>query len=321
MPLRRVLAYAAIYVVWGGSFLAIREAVAVVPPFLAAGFRFTLAGLVLLVSARVAGPIQLGVRQMVSAALLGLIMFTCLYAGLFWAETRVTSGIAAVVSGMIPVWIFTGELLVLRTRRATVLSIGGTLAGFAGVILLAAGTGSGGSGNGAGRNSGLAVLAMAAGTLCWSAGTVLSRRLSLPRPQRANAGWQMAAGGVLLLALAAASGEFRHLPGEAVLLSARVVVSMGYLVIFASIITYTAYVWLIAHDSPTRVSSYAYVNPLFALILGAVLAGERLNPVQMCGAALVIAGVLATLMGRGARQAAAGTRAGAGEEAGAGQRT
>lgn len=304
MPVRKLLAYAAIYVIWGGSFLAIREVVAVVPPFFAAGLRFTLAGAVLLLSARLTGPVELSLRQMLSAALLGLIMFTCLYAGLFWAETRVTSGIAAVVSAMIPIWIFMGELFILRTRRVTVLSVAGILAGFAGVILLA--FRSQDSGTGPMHNSAAAVLAMAAGTICWSGGTLLSRRLILPRPQKANAGWQMVSGGVLLLALAAASGEFARLPAEPVLFSARVAASMGYLVVFASIVTYTAYVWLIAHDSPTRVSSYAYVNPVFALILGAGLAGEHLTPLQMAGAGLVIAGVFATLMGRGATQPARG---------------
>ncbi len=107
-------------------------------------------------------------------------------------------------------------------------------------------------------------------------------------------------GGLLLLVLSAASGELHRMPPHAVLFSMRVVVSMAYLVIAASIVSYTAYVWLIAHDSPTRVSSYAYVNPVFALILGATLAGEHLTLLQMAGAALVVAGVFATLRGRGA---------------------
>lgn len=108
----------------------------------------------------------------------------------------------------------------------------------------------------------------------------------------------MFSGGFLLLILSAAAGEFRRLPPTAFLLSPRVLVSMAYLIVAASIIAYTAYVWIIAHDSPTRVSSYAYVNPVFALILGATLAGERLAPLQLAGAALVLAGVVATLMGK-----------------------
>jgi drug/metabolite transporter (DMT)-like permease len=305
MPARKLLAYAAIYVLWGGSFLGIRELVAPphgmapVPPFFAAGFRFTLAGLILILWSRISQPVPLAPRQFLSATLLGLIMFACLYAPLFWAETRVASGLASVISAMIPVWIFAGELLVLRTQRPTLLAVGGIALGFAGVVVLSLrGPGS------AGSSSTPAILATVAGTLFWSSGTLLSRRLTLPQPQRANAGWQMLTGGAMLLAISTLAGEPHRMPPVAVLLSARVLVSMGYLVIAASIISYTAYVWLIAHDSPTRVSSYAYVNPLIALAIGAVLAGERLTPLQIGGAALVLAGVFATLRGRGAAQPA-----------------
>jgi drug/metabolite transporter (DMT)-like permease len=221
-------------------------------------------------------------------------MFTCLYAGLFWAEIRIASGVAAIISAMIPVWIFAGEVFLLRTQRATALSLTGIALGFLGVVVLAVHSSPGS----ASHTSTLAVFVTVAGTICWSAGTLLSRRLALPRPQKANAGWQMFSGGFLLLILAAATGEFRHLPPTAILLSPRVLVSMAYLVVAASIVAYTAYVWIIAHDSPTRVSSYAYVNPVFALILGAAFAGERLGPLQLAGAALVLAGVVATLMGK-----------------------
>ncbi|HTW49708.1 MAG TPA: EamA family transporter [Acidobacteriaceae bacterium] len=305
MPARKLLAYAAIYILWGGSFLGIRELVAPphgiasVPPFFAAGFRFTLAGLILLVWSRISQPTPLAPRQFLSAALLGFIMFACLYAPLFWAETRVASGLASVISAMIPVWIFAGELFVLRTQRATTLAVSGIALGFAGVVVLSLrGPGS------AGSSSTLAILALVAGTVFWSGGTLLSRRLTLPQPQRANAGWQMLTGGPMLLTISGLDGEPHRMPPLAVLLSARSVVSMAYLVIAASIIAYTAYVWLIAHESPTRVSSYAYVNPLIALAIGAILAGERLTLLQIAGAVLVLAGVFATLLGRGAAQPA-----------------
>ena len=203
MRVRKLLAYTAIYILWGGSFLAIREIVAVVPPFFAAGFRFTLAGLILLIWSRLTGPISLGPRQLYGASILGLIMFTCLYAGLFWAEIRIASGVAAIISAMIPVWIFAGEVFLLRTQRATALSLTGIALGFLGVVVLAVHSSPGS----ASHTSTLAVFVTVAGTICWSAGTLLSRRLALPRPQKANAGWQMFSGGFLLLILAAATGD------------------------------------------------------------------------------------------------------------------
>ena len=293
--MRRLLGYAAIYILWGGSFLAIREVVSVVPPFFAAGIRFTLAGLILILWSRFSAAFQMTGRQIVNATLLGVVMFACLYAGLFWAETIVPSGVAAVVSALIPLWIYAGEVLFLRTQRATLLGFGGIAAGFAGVALLAL------------RHRGhhaharlyaMAVLAMVAGTLCWGIGTVLSRRLSLPSPQKLNAGWQMYTGGFLLMIAGFVSGERHLIPATWVMLSPRVLWSMAYLIVAASIIAYTAYVWLIANDSPTRVSSYAYVNPVIALMLGVGLVGEQLTRRQVAGAALVLAGVVATLMGK-----------------------
>lgn len=305
MPARKLLAYAAIYFLWGGSFLAIREIVGgagggAVPPFLAAGFRFTLAGGILILWSRAGSRTALTARQFASAAILGFVMFACLYAPLFWAETRIASGVAAIISAMIPLWIFAGELFVLRTQRATPLATGGIALGLAGVVLLTVAPG-GSSHGSAAHSSALAILLTLAGTVSWSAGTLASRRLTLPQPQKANAGWQMFLGGLMLLALSAAAGDFARLPPPHVLLSARVAGSMAYLVLAASIVAYTAYVWLIAHDAPTRVSSYAYVNPVIALLLGAAFAGERLRLGQLAGAALVVAGVLATLQARTAR--------------------
>jgi drug/metabolite transporter (DMT)-like permease len=151
----------------------------------------------------------------------------------------------------------------------------------------------------------VAILVMIGGTLSWSVGTLWSRRLSLPELKTLSAGVQMAFGGFLLLLLSAAAGEMGRFPAESQWLTARVVISMAYLVIAASIVAFTAYVWLIAHEPATRVASYAYVNPVFALLAGAALAGERLSAMQAVGAVLVVAGVFATLTGKRAMPALA----------------
>ena len=293
MSIRRLLAYGAIYFLWGGSFLGIRELVTVVPPFFAAAFRFTLAGLLLVGYSHLRGKTEMPRGSLLGASTLGFIMFTLMYAALFWGEIRVPSGIAAVISAIIPVWIFIGELAILRTQKATLVSVAGVILGFAGVVVLA--LEAPGSGT---RASTLAVLVLIGGTLCWSVGTLLSRRLTLPKPQTLNAGWQMATGGGLLFLLSAITGEMRRLPSLAVLLRPTLILSMAYLVFAASIVAFTAYVWLIAHEPATRVASYAYVNPVIALLAGAMLAGERLSGFQLIGVLLVLAGVFATLTGK-----------------------
>jgi drug/metabolite transporter (DMT)-like permease len=293
MSTRKLLAYAAIYILWGGSFLAIRVIVADVPPFFAAGFRFTLAGLLLVAYSHLRGGTQYPKRAIFHATTLGFTMFTLMYAALFWGEIRVSSGIAAVVSAMIPVWIFAGEIAILRTQKATAFSILGILLGLVGVVVLTVGSHQTG-----GQTSAFAIAALVGGTICWSGGTLWSRKLALPKPQTASAGWQMTTGGALLMVLSAVVGEMRRLPAPDALLSAKMLASMGYLIIAASIVTYTAYVWLIAHEPATRVASYAYVNPVIALFAGAILAGERLSALQVVGVLLVLAGVFATLTGK-----------------------
>ena len=291
MSIRRLLAYGAIYFLWGGSFLGIRELVAVIPPFFAAGFRFTLAGLVLIGFSHLRGQTEMPRGSRIGVSTLGVIMFTLMYAALFWGEILVPSGIAAVISAMIPVWIFIGELAILRTQKATLLAVAGVVLGFAGVVVLAWEAPLSHSGSGA-RASTLAVLVLIGGTFCWSGGTLLSRRLTLPKPQTLNAGWQMAVGGGLLFLLSAMAGELRRLPALHVMLRPTLIFSMAYLVFAASIVTFTAYVWLIAHEPATRVASYAYVNPVVAVLVGYFLGGEALGVRTILGTVLVLISVV-----------------------------
>jgi len=229
-------------------------------------------------------------------------MFACLYAGLFWAETQISSGLAAIISAMIPMWIYAGEVILLRTQRASLVSFGGIAAGLAGVALLVLRH----RGHHAeGRVALVAIIVTICGTLCWSAGTLMSRYLDLPKPQKMNAGWQMYSGGFFLMVAGFASGEYDDLPGTAVMLQPRVLISMAYLIVAASIIAYTAYVWIIAHDSPTRVSSYAYVNPVIAVIVGYFLGGEAIGPRTIVGTALVLVSVVVITTTRARKPVAA----------------
>jgi drug/metabolite transporter (DMT)-like permease len=290
--MRKLLAYFAIYVFWGASFLAIREVVATVPPFFAAACRFLCAGLILYVYSLLRGAPQPDRRQLRNTALLGLVMFAVDYGCLFWAEKQVPSGLAAVIAATIPVWIMLAEWWFAGSGRPTMQALAGLLLGITGVVLLMI---PGGLGSTAFRTS-AAVLLL--GCFFWAGGTVASRHIHLPRPLSLSSGLQMAWGGLYLMLFSALSGELRKLSGLSHPWSLRVLLAMAYLVVFASIIAFTAYVWLIARDSTTRVASYAYVNPLIALLLGAVLAGERFTSLQIAGAGLVVAGVACTIAGK-----------------------
>jgi drug/metabolite transporter (DMT)-like permease len=290
--MRKLLAYAAIYLLWGASFLAIREVVAVTPPFFAAAFRFLCAGCILYGYSRWKGMPQPDRRQWISTAVLGLVLFAGDYGCLFWAEKEVPSGLAAVIAATIPVWVLVAEWLTAGLKRPTAKSLAGIVLGIVGVVLLMlpAGLHRGGFSTSA--------LVLLLGCLFWAGGTVASRHLSLPRQLSMSSGLQMTWGGGFLLLLSAATGELATVPALSRLWTWQIALAMAYLILFASIIAFTAYVWLIAREPTTRVASYAYVNPLIALLLGSLLAHERPTPLQYAGAALVVAGVASTIAGK-----------------------
>jgi drug/metabolite transporter (DMT)-like permease len=290
-PVMRVFAYAAVFILWGASFLAIREVVAVAPPFFSAGFRFLTAGLILLVWSVAIGARLPSSGEVRSTVQLGLIMFAINYACLFWAEQRVASGYAAIIASTTPVWVFAGEWLWLRTILPNRASMLGMALGVAGVVLLALPD----AGQTGWTNSAFALLL---GALCWAGGTLWSRKLPLPKSRHASAGLQMGAGGVFLLAFSAAMGEYGRLPAVMARWSPRLTFDMVYLIAAASIAAFLAFVWLIDHEPASRVTTHAYVNPLIAVTLGALVAGERLAATQMAGAVLVLSGVVATLRGK-----------------------
>jgi drug/metabolite transporter (DMT)-like permease len=289
-PRLRILAYAAVYLFWGASFLAIREIVLVAPPFLAAAVRFTSAGLMLLALALANRAPLPSWREGRSSLALGVIFFAINYACVFWAEQRIASGYAAVVSSTTPVWVFAGEWLWLDAVTPTRSGIVGMILGIAGVAVLVL--------PGASGRALAAPLIMVFGVLCWTFATLWSRRLTVPKSRYMNAGLQMFTGGALLFALSAGASEMSRVPQVLARWDLRLSLDMAYLVIAASILAFLAFVWLIEHEPATRVSSYAYVNPLIAVALGAIVAGERLAPAQWAGAGLVLSGVVITLRAR-----------------------
>jgi len=290
----RLLAYAAIYLFWGASFLAIRVVVADVPPIFAAGVRFFSAGLLLVLFGlfrRLQQPKGVEWRNLIVVA---LILFVGDYALLFVIEQKLVSGLAAVTAATIPAQIFLFEWLWLRRVRMTAMTGLGLLLGLGGVVALSLPPNFLVTHEGLNRYVLLGILA----ATFWAFGTVLSTRLTLPKARPVLAGWQMTAGGLALLALSGATREWGQLSMAA--FTPKVVWSMLYLVFFASLLAFSAYVYLLQREPARRVASYAYVNPVLALILGAVLAGEALSPRQYMACGVIIAGVLVTLLGRDA---------------------
>jgi len=282
-----LLAFAIIYFVWGSTYLAIRVGVREMPPFLMAGLRFTVAGVALYLWMRLTGTPSPRLREWRAATVLGALMFLVDYACLFWAEQRVPSGVAAVILAAIPVCITLLEIIFLRTQRLTVRLALGLAVGIVGVAVLMNPSSSLGEVP-LDRKGATALLVACCG---WSIGTIVSRRLVLPDSKAMSAAAQMLSGGVQLLALAAVSGEFAHFRFQNI--SGTAWFSLVYLIIAGSIVAYTAYVWLLHYESPTKVGTYAYVNPVVAVIIGAALGGETVGRRTILGTALILVSVVA----------------------------
>ena len=282
-----MLAFAIIYLVWGSTYLAIRIGVREIPPFLMAGVRFTIAGAVMWAWMRATGTPSPTRREWRDASVLGTLMFLIDYACLFWAEQRVPSGIAAVILAMIPVCITLLEITFLRTQRLTLRLAIGLGIGIVGVVVLMNPSASLGGAPLDHRG----VIALLVSCCGWSVGTIITKRLTLPASKPMSAAAQMLSGGVQLLALAAVAGEFTHFRAQGI--SSGAWLSLVYLIIAGSIISFTAYVWLLHYESPTKVGTYAYVNPVVAVILGATLGGESMGRRTILGTALILISVVA----------------------------
>jgi drug/metabolite transporter (DMT)-like permease len=281
-----LLAFAIIYFVWGSTFLAIRVGVREVPPFLLAAIRFLVAGLVLYSWMRAKGTPSPTAREWGSASLLAILIFVFDYGLLFWAEKRVPSGIAAVMMATIPVFMAIAEIGILRTQRLTLRLATALLVGIGGVAVLVSHSVSFGE---APINTGGAC-ALIVAAISWSIAASLSRKVPLPAAKAMSSGAQMLAGGVFLTLTAGLLGEFRGFHVQAV--SRGAWLALAYLIVAGSIIGFTAYVWLIHHESPTKVGTYAYVNPVVAVLVGYFLGGEAIGPRTIVGTLLVLVSVI-----------------------------
>jgi drug/metabolite transporter (DMT)-like permease len=291
------LALAIIYVVWGSTYLGIRWALETIPPFTMASVRYLVAGLILLafVKARGAPPITL--RDLGPAFVTGGLMLLCGNGGVVWAEQRIASGLAALLVAVEPLFIVLLQAtLPQERRRPSARALVGVAFGVAGVLLLVGP--SGGLGGGRADLRGAAAVLFAA--FAWALGSLLSRHLASPASPLQATALQMLAGGVLLGCASGVTGEWARF--SPALVSARSLVAVAYLVVFGSLVAFTAYVWLLRAASPALVSTYAFVNPVVAVFLGWLLAREEVGARTLVAAAVIVGAVVLITLGESRRR-------------------
>lgn len=265
----------AVYVVWGSTYYALRVGLEGWPPFLLAGVRFVIAGAILYAYLRVSGAPRPTAAGWWASARIGFFLLVCGNGAVTWAEQWVSSSLAALVVATMPLW----AALFARAagERPTGREWLGLALGFAGVAALNLG--------GELRAHGLSALGLAVAPLAWAWGSVRARRVPLPPGPMATAA-EMLTGGVMMLGIAL----LRHEPIPTAP-PARASWALAYLVVFGSLVAFSAYNHLLRHARPALATSYAYVNPLIALALGRLLGGERIAPLTWVAAAVIIGGV------------------------------
>ena len=286
-----LIAFAAVYIIWGSTYLAIRFAIETLPPFLMVGSRFLIAGMAMYIWLRARGAEAPQAVHWRSATIKGLLMPVLGTGVVVWAEEKVPSGIAALLVAIVPLWMVLLQWWRPGGRRPNAWVIGGVVLGLAGLYLLVNPAGDSQQGNLA--IEGLLLLA----ALSWAVGSLYSKRAPEPKAKFIGTGMEMIAAGVILIAAGLVTGEANHFSLSAT--STKSWLSLLYLITFGSIIAYTAYVWLLSAASATLVSTYAFVNPVVAVFLGWAFASEPLNARMIAAAAIIVGAVaLITIGGR-----------------------
>ena len=294
------LALGTVYIVWGSTYLAIAYVVETLPPIMAGGVRFTVAGSLLLAfllaqawwrrrrapESRLTRPRLIEWR---TAAIVGTFLLLGGNGLVSVAEQKIPSSIAAVIIATVPIWMNLGEAVMTR-RMPSLLAIGGLGVGLVGVAILLLPS------EGIDAIDPVGVVIVMCSALAWTAGSLYARRAPLPANQLMGSGMEQLVGGGVMLAVAVVLGEYASLePGS---VSTESLLGLAYLIVFGSLIAFTAYVWLLEHAPISTVATYAYVNPVVAVFLGVLFRDEPLTPRILLAAALIIGAVVAMVSGR-----------------------
>jgi drug/metabolite transporter (DMT)-like permease len=287
-----IFALIVVYVVWGSTYLAIKVAIETVPPLLGAGGRFLLAGALLFGFLGVRGALRgqrIDARTWRSAAMIGTLLLVGGNGLVVLSEQYIPSGIAALLVATVPIWMALFEALASR-RWPSALVLGGLVVGFVGVALLIAPADS------VDRLDLFGVGLALFSPICWAAGSIYARRAELPSSPFVITAMEMVVGGVALLILAGVTGEVARFDPAAA--SSASILALGYLVAFGSLAGFTAYIWLLHNVAPSTAATYAYVNPVVAIALGALLLHEPIGPRTIVAAVIIVAAVVAMVSGR-----------------------
>jgi len=276
------LALGIVYVVWGSTYLAIRVMVETMPPLLSGGVRHVVAGAIIfaiLLLRRGPGAFRLRRSELIGGAIVGLLLLLGGNGLVVLGEREVPSGLTALIVAVVPLCVVV--LRVMFREKIASGTILGVVAGFIGVAILIVPEGI------TGRVDVVSMLMIVGAAISWSIGSYMSRRLDMPHDPLASTGVQMLVGGVALLATGALTGETIQ-PDQ---FSTESLLSLGYLILFGSVLAYTAYTWVLIHASVSRVSTYAYINPVVAVFLGWLLLRETVDLTMIIGAAVIIISV------------------------------
>jgi drug/metabolite transporter (DMT)-like permease len=290
-------ALATVYIVWGSTYLAIRVMVETMPPLLAAGARFGLAGAIFLLVLRVSREgrqrVRATPRQLAGAALIGSLLCFGGNGLVTVAEQEVPSGLAALIIGSIPLWVVV--LRAVNRERVPRATFAGVAVGFVGLAVLVL------PGDRPGDAALWGVLTCVAAAICWATGSYYSRRAPLPEDTLASTGWQMLFGGLGMIPVGVLAGEAGELRLDA--FSGDSLLAFAYLVVVGSLLAFSAYTWLLKNAPVSLVSTYAYVNPVIAILLGWAILDEEITLTIVVGALAIVASVAAVVRREAAERA------------------
>jgi drug/metabolite transporter (DMT)-like permease len=281
-----VAAFAAVYLIWGSTYLGIRLAIDSMPPLLMAGSRFLIAGSILYAILRFRGAARPQFEHWRNATIIGAALLLVGNGGVSWAQQTVPSGIAALMVAATPIWMNLMEWMRPGGKRPRNIVFLGLVVGFCGVTLIALGK------NAQGQKviDPVGAIMLLAAPFCWAAGSIFSRHTRQPTQPLLSIGMQMIMGGLLLLAAGILTNEFPRLhPAQ---FTATSIWAFVYLTVFGSLVGFTAYVWLLQVSTPAKVSTYAYVNPFIAVLLGHLVLAERFPPLVLAAGAMILAAVV-----------------------------